>query len=241
MSEQLAATARKHKVQVDALEKSLAIDRILNKYSIMKKEDAMKPEVRGKYARSQDTRERILAAALEESAQVGIHKASMANIAARAEVAVGILNYHFGSRQEMLRELMSIQVENFWSSMSLPRAGREFFEYETVILRVYLEFLHANPYFVQLAEEIRRLEPEKSKQSGNMQLEGVVRRLTGGVERGELPGMEPDEIRTRAYLILGAYTFLDRLVEDDNYPGDEFVIQIVMNTLRHGLTPDPTL
>jgi hypothetical protein len=30
------------------------------------------------------------------------------------------------------------------------------------------------------------------------------------------------------------------LVEDDNYPGDEFVIQIVMNMLRYGLTPDPT-
>ena len=39
---------------------------------------------------------------------------------------------------------------------------------------------------------------------------------------------------------LGAYTFLDRLVEDDSYPGDEFVITIVMNTLKSGLTPDST-
>jgi AcrR family transcriptional regulator len=206
----------------------------------MKKEDDMKPELRGKYARSEDTRERILAAALEESAQVGIHKASMANIAARAEVAVGILNYHFGSRQEMLRELMSTQVQNFWSSLSQQRAGRGFYEYEASILRDYLEFLHANPNYTQLSEEIRRHEPELYQQGAGMQLANVIKRIETGIGSGELPGMVPDEIRTRAYLILGAYTFLDRLVEDDSYPGDEFVITIVMNTLRSGLTPDST-
>jgi AcrR family transcriptional regulator len=206
----------------------------------MKKDDVMKPETRGKYARSEDTRERILAAALEESAQVGIHKASMANIAARAEVAVGILNYHFGSRQEMLRELMSTQVQNFWSSLSQPRSGRGFYEYEAAILRDYLEFLHANPNYTQLSEEIRRHEPELYQQGAGIQLANVIKRIQTGIDSGELPGMVPDEIRTRAYLILGAYTFLDRLVEDDSYPGDKFVITIVMNTLRSGLTPDST-
>ena len=202
----------------------------------MKKDDDIQPESRGKYARSGDTRGRILAAALEESAQVGIHKASMANIAARAEVAVGILNYHFGSRQEMLRELISTQVKNFWSSMSMPRGGQGFFEYEASILKVYLEFLHANPNYVQLAEEIRRYEPELYEQGSGIQLEYVIKRVETGIDLGEIPAMVADEIRTRAYLILGAYTFLDRLVEDDNYPGDEFVITIVMNMLRNGLT-----
>ena len=206
----------------------------------MKKDDVKESESRGKYARSEDTRERILGAALAEARQVGIHKASMANIAARAEVAVGILNYHFGSRQEMLRELMSTQVENFWSSLSLPRAGRDFFEYETAILRLYLEFLHANPYYIQLSEEIRRHEPEFYQQGAGTMLANVIKRIETGIDSGELPSMAADEIRTRAYLILGAYTFLDRLVEDDSYPGDEFVITIVMNTLRSGLTPDST-
>jgi AcrR family transcriptional regulator len=207
----------------------------------MKKDDVIPPESRGKYARSEDTRGRILAAALEESAQVGIHKASMANIAARAEVAVGILNYHFGSRQKMLRELISTQVKNFWSSMSMPRGGQGFFEYEAAILKVYLEFLHANPNYMQLAEEIRRYEPELYEQGSGIQLEYVIKRVETGIGLGELPAMVADEIRTRAYLILGAYTFLDRLVEDDNYPGDEFVITIVMNMLRNGLIHESTV
>ena len=50
--------------------------------------------------------------------------------------AVGILNYHFGSRQEMLRELMSTQIQHFWSMLSLPQAELKFFEYEAAILKV---------------------------------------------------------------------------------------------------------
>jgi AcrR family transcriptional regulator len=188
-----------------------------------------------KYARSEDTRARILAAALEETTRVGFHKVSMANIAAKAEVAVGILNYHFGSRQKLLHELMSSQVQNFWSHMSLPRDGRAFFDYEAAILKIYLEFLHANPYYVQLSEEIRRFEPELYQQGIGNQLLGIIERIKAGIRRGELSTMSTDEIRTRAYLIHGAYTFLNRLIDDDKYPGDEFVITIVMNMLRKGL------
>lgn len=206
----------------------------------MKTDNNIQSEPRRKYARSEATRERVLSAALEECAQVGIHKASMANIAARAEVAVGILNYHFGSRKKMLHELMSSQVQNFWSSMSLPPAVRGFFETEEAILRVYLEFLHANPNFVQLAEDIRHYEPDLYQQGMGLQLEYFIKRLKTGIDRGELPTMVNDEIRTRAYLIHGAHTFLDRLVDDDSYPGDEFVITIVMNMLRSGLMSDST-
>ncbi len=188
-----------------------------------------------KYARSEDTRARILAAALEETTRVGFHKVSMANIAAKAEVAVGILNYHFGSRQKLLHELMSSQVQSFWSHMSLPREGRAFFDYEAAILKIYLEFLHANPYYVQLSEEIRRFEPELYQQGIGNQLLGIIERIKAGIRRGELSSMSTDEIRTRAYLIHGAYTFLNRLMDDDKYPGDEFVITIVMNMLRNGL------
>ena len=193
-----------------------------------------------KYARSEETRARILAAALVETTRVGFHKVSMANIAANAEVAVGILNYHFGSRQKLLHELMSSQVQNFWSHMSLPRDGRGFFDYEAAILQVYLEFLHANPNYVQLSEEIRRFEPELYQQGIGNHLVGIVKRIEAGISEGELCDMSADEIRTRAYLIHGAYTFLNRLVEDDAYPGDELVINIVMNMLKNGLAPAVT-
>ena len=59
------------------------------------------PSRRASYAKSRDTRARILAAALEEASHSGFHKTSLARIAVRAGVAVGNLNYHFGSRREL--------------------------------------------------------------------------------------------------------------------------------------------
>ena len=55
------------------------------------------------YAKSRDTRARILAAALAEASDAGFHKTSVARIAARAGVAIGNLNYHFGSLRELRR------------------------------------------------------------------------------------------------------------------------------------------
>jgi AcrR family transcriptional regulator len=194
------------------------------------------PETRKKYSRSEETRARVLEAALEECAVAGFHKASMANIAARADVAVGILNYHFGSRQEMLREMMSTYTQHFLETVSVPREGRGFFEYETVVLEAYLKFLHDNPNYVELAEEVRRHEPEMYQKGKTDQFTGLVSRIKTGISQGELPAMTTEEIRIRAHLMLGAYTFLDRVLEDDKYPGDEFVITTVMNMLRYGLS-----
>ena len=64
------------------------------------------PSKRIRYARSSDTRARILAAALAEASESGFHKTSVAKIAERAGVAVGNLHYHFGSRRALLRELI---------------------------------------------------------------------------------------------------------------------------------------
>ena len=57
------------------------------------------PSGRAAYAKSADTRARILAAALAEASESGFHKTSVARIAARAGVAVGNLHYHFGSKR----------------------------------------------------------------------------------------------------------------------------------------------
>lgn len=196
-------------------------------------------EARGKYARSEDTRARILSAAMEECAKIGFHKATIANIASNAGVAVGIINYHFGSRQDLMRETMDAYAAHFQSSMLLPRTGLGFFEYEAAILETYLQYLRDNPNYAQLAEEIRRYEPDMYEQGKQAQFEGIIRRIEIGIKIGELPSMDSNETRIRAHLILGAYTSLDRLLEDEQYPGDEQVITSTIKMLRSGLQPLP--
>ena len=81
-------------------------------------------QVRAGYAKSRDTRARILAAALEEASIAGFHRASVARIAGRAGVAVGNLHYHFVSRRELLRELMRSLVADLLNRLQALDAVR---------------------------------------------------------------------------------------------------------------------
>jgi AcrR family transcriptional regulator len=112
------------------------------------------PPGRAGYAKSRDTRARILAAALAEASEAGFHKASVAGIAARAGVAVGNLHYHFGSRRELLRELMGSLVADLMARLHAADAddSADFFDRQRAGLLVYLDYLRANPTYIRLAD-----------------------------------------------------------------------------------------
>ena len=194
---------------------------------------------RGQYARSGDTRARILEAALVEARQSGFHHTSVAKIAARAQVAVGILNYHFGSKGELLRELMAAQAGEFIEQLTLPADVESFFEYELRILTVYLKFLHANPNYVRLAEEVRLHDPDLYQEGFRANIAHICGRIQRGILRNEVRAMDDEAIRAHAYFMLGAMTFFDRFLEDADYPGDSTALKLFVESLRGAMAPPP--
>jgi AcrR family transcriptional regulator len=60
-----------------------------------------------------DTRTRILEAARKVLAERGYEGTTMRAISAEAGVAVGLANYHFGSRRELLAEVLASSREHF--------------------------------------------------------------------------------------------------------------------------------
>ncbi|NJN51149.1 MAG: TetR/AcrR family transcriptional regulator [Gammaproteobacteria bacterium] len=191
-----------------------------------------KQAVRGQYARSEDTCARILDAALVEARKSGFHNTSVAKIAARAGVAVGILNYHFGSKQELLRELMATQAGEFISKMTPPRADETFFDYEQRLLTIYVTFLHENPNYVRLAEEVRLHAPKLYQEGVKANVSHICGRIRRGIDRDELRRMDDAAMRANAFFMLGAMTFFDRYIEDDHYPGDAAAVTAFINSLR---------
>ena len=167
------------------------------------------------YARSRDTRARILAAALAEASEAGFHKTSVAKIAARAGVAIGNLHYHFGSKRALLRELISSLVADLLSRLHVaaPDEDADFFERERAGLLVYLEYLRANPAYVRLADEVKLHEPELYRRAVAGWLEGFVTRIRTDVERGVLRPMDEGEIAVQAHFLLGARHFLAEMLE----------------------------
>src|SRR5581483_6940417 len=191
---------------------------------------------RSGYAKSQETRARILAAALEEATDSGIHDTSLAAIAARAGVAIGSLNYHFGSREELLRELMASLTTELVARLHAtdPQDDGDFFERERAGLLVYLDHLRANPAYLRLAGEIRLHEPALYRRTVAGWLQLFVARIRAGIARGDLRPMDDAEVAAQAYFILGATQYLDQRARRDGtpYPPDEAVADAYVALLR---------
>jgi AcrR family transcriptional regulator len=194
---------------------------------------------RSAYAKSADTRARILAAALEEASDSGIHETSLAAISARAGVAVGSLNYHFGSREELLRALMGSLTADLMSRLHATAMNDDldFFERERADMLVYLEYLRANPTYLRLAGEIELHEPKLYRRAVADWLERVTARIRAGIARGDLRPMADATIAAQAYFMLGASQFFDHRVRRDGhpYPSDEAVVEAYLALLRGGL------
>lgn len=195
------------------------------------------------YAKSLETRARILAAALEEASHSGLHKAAVARIAARAGVAVGNLNYHFGSRGELLRQLMASLMTDLLPRLHAAEADEhaDFFERERAGLLVYLDYLRAHPAHVRLASEIRLHEPALYRRAVAGWLERIAGRIRAGIAHGALRPMDATEVSVLAHFLLGASQFLEHMIETAGraYPGDEEVVDAYIALLRTGLAREP--
>ncbi len=191
------------------------------------------------YARSRDTRARILEAALAEAGEVGFHKTSITRIAARAGVALGNVNYHFGSKADLLRELMVTLVRDLWSRIhgSLPADSDDFFDQERAGMLAYLAYLRENPAYARLTDEVKLHEPEMYRRALVGWVERFASRVRVGMERGSIRPMSDEEITAQGYFLYGAVQFVDRLLEADPYPGDEAVVDAYLGLLRNGLGP----
>ncbi len=198
-----------------------------------------RPGKRGPYAKSSETRERILAAAFEVAGEEGIVGASVARIAERAGVSVGNVHYHFGSRGELLHEVMQWVVDEHERELYRHVDGIEgYFEREEASIRTYLAFLRRHPAWIRLSEESRLHAPELYERGLQTWIAMLTQNLEVGIARGELCAMTPDEIDAQAHLLLGARYFLDRmLVPPHGGSGhdDEHIVATYLALVRGGL------
>jgi len=194
---------------------------------------------RGPYARSVATRDRILAAAFEVAGRVGLHRASVAAIAREAGVAVGNLHYHFGSRDQLLRDLMQwVQDELIGEMRDAITGCSRYLETEEASIRAYLAFVHRNPAYVRLSEEARLHQPELYRTGINLWLTLFREGLELGIESGELRPMSPAEIAAQAHFLLGARYFLDQMLEGvdgRDVPGDDAIVAFYLDFIRRGI------
>jgi AcrR family transcriptional regulator len=189
------------------------------------------------YAKSRDTRARILAAALEEAGESGFHKTSVARIAARAGVAIGSLNYHFGSRAALLLELMDKLMEDYVTraqsaETAEAESGGDYFTRERAVL---LTYVRRNPSHVRLADEIKLHEPELYRRGARHWVERMAKRIQGGIDEGALRPMDEAEVMLKAHFLVGARHALEELAQSDASLDDGEVVDSYIELVRGGL------
>ncbi len=200
-------------------------------------EPARSAEPASGYAKSRDTRERILAAALEEAGESGFHKTSVARIAARAGVAIGSLHYHFGSRAELIRELMRQLMVDYLARVQAAEAqsAGDYFARERAVLLAYVAHVRRHPAYVRLADEIKLHEPELYRRGAALWTERMAGRIRAGIAEGALRPMDEAEITLRASFLTGARHSLEQLVDDDSSLSDEEVVDSYLDLVCNGL------
>ncbi|MDJ0852792.1 MAG: TetR/AcrR family transcriptional regulator [Myxococcota bacterium] len=193
------------------------------------------------YAKSRETRARILEAALAEVSDSGFHRASLARIASRAGVALGSVNYHFGSRDELLRELMTALMSDLMARLDAADAGEgaDFFERERAALLTYLDHVRTHPALVRLADEIKLHEPDLYRRGADRMAQRMAARIRAGIEEGTLRPMDEPRIAAQAQFLLGARHFLERMIENGDGLGDEAVVDSYLGLVRDGLGRGP--
>lgn len=194
---------------------------------------------RGRYAKTAETREKILSAAWEVAEERGFHKVSLSEVASRAEVAVGNVSYHFGSREALVRALMRSVAEQVTEHVVHTAAtGRDYFERADAGLRGYLDFVRRHPAYVRLGDELRHHRPEIWGRYVAAWLELHRTALRRGIEEGALRPMSDAEIGAAAHFIVGVSNSIAQMLEHidrEEYPGDDVVVGLFMTMLRGGL------
>jgi TetR/AcrR family transcriptional regulator len=103
-----------------------------------------------------DTQERILRAALAAFAEKGFDGARTREIAARAEVPLGLLQYHFGNKLALWRAAVDLAFselrEGLEAILADPRPSDDR-ERLRLLIRGHVQFVARNPEFVRLMHE----------------------------------------------------------------------------------------
>jgi AcrR family transcriptional regulator len=155
-------------------------------------------------ARLAETRERILAAALDQVAEGGYASASMQAIAARAGVATGSVYRHFPSKAQLFGEVFrrqatqELEVLEEIADEAAPALERLARATEVLARRALAAPTLA---YAQIAEPVeRRVEAERLVLRRGYR-DAFARILADGVAQGEL---EPHDTQTYGAAILGA-------------------------------------
>lgn len=167
-----------------------------------------------------DTKEKILDAAERLFAELGFASTSLRDITAEADVNLAAVNYHFGSKEELLvaalsRHLAPINAERVARLDALEKqAGESAIDVEDILgafCRPIFEFSHASAQNASVVQRVVALVHSEPPELVRPVLEEIfhdaVERYATALGR-TFPRLSRDDILLRLHLCVGSLTHL---------------------------------
>lgn len=154
-----------------------------------------------------ETRRRLLEAAERLFAERGFRATSVRAVTTRAGANLAAVNYHFGSKDAMIRELFRRRLEplNARRLRLLEAAGPS--PRLEAVMRCFLtptwELWGRNPHFIRMAGRLH-MEPDRSLLRWFIGQFGEVAERFGKALRRLRPTAAPDELFWRMHFVVGA-------------------------------------
>lgn len=189
--------------------------------------------------RAESAKQELFRAAASVIAEHGYSKASISKITAAAGVAQGTFYLYFGSRQDILDELLPhVGAEILEFIRERVRGAKNFYDMEERGLRAYFEYLDSNPGFSRILNEAEAVAPIAHRSHFKMLTDRYLGALSHWIKKGDIRHFEPGELETLAYMMMSARSYLYMLYNKDRSNGIDSYEKIVgtyMKTIRNGV------
>lgn len=182
-----------------------------------------------------------MAAATETVAEVGYARASLARIAARAEVSKGVISYHFDGKEDLLAAVAGDFFEQAWEHMA-PRVEAAATPSEKVSawITAELEYFAAHrSAFLAMSDVVtNHRAPDGSRPFAGdeaAEVDGMADLLRAGQAAGEFRSFEPRQVAAVVIRcvdgLAGAWTMDDRI---DLVADSRVLVDVLLRGLAAG-------
>lgn len=169
---------------------------------------------RNRLDKQEDTRRAIFSAAIEVVGGEGYAGASVAKIAARANVASGTFYNYFPTQQDLFDQLLPVLGERLLahiraqiseSSIGIAR--------ERERIAAYFDFCRKTPGFLRILNEAEVFSPRAYHQHVRHFYEGYRRALLKSLGNGEIQGYSADELDVLVFMLMGMRSYLSTMIQ----------------------------
>ena len=168
---------------------------------------------------SEATRERILAAALAAFSERGFDGASTRQIAARAGANLGLLQYHFGSKQDLWRAAVERAFAELRSGVEQALrepAPADERERTRRLIRGYVRFVARNPEFVRIMHDEGKRRGPRMRWLVDHHVKPLYQAFRAQLERAQQRGALPAHVDALHfhYVLIGAVGLIFHQAEE---------------------------